>query len=179
MKCTPSGASRTHSRGCRRCRRPSGPLPSTRASGERPPLLPRPCPQRSRLARPTWLWVQVGSSYSYKIAFALQMVEKHSAASASSVLRPPPAAPRRPSRPLLMAETAVWVPYASPTHVRATASSTVDADLMVSVDGAGFASANLQDDASCSVDPSLDRHRPDACSPHSVDGAECGECAGE
>ena len=54
------------------------------------------------------------------------------------MLRPPPAAPRRPSRPLLMAETAVWVPYASPTHVRATASSTVDADLMVSVDGAGF-----------------------------------------
>ena len=92
-----------------------------------------------------------GSSYSYKIAFALQMVEKHSAASASSVLPPPAAAPRRPSRPLLMAETAVWVPYASPTHVRATASSTVDADLMVSVDGAGFASANLQDDASCSV----------------------------
>ena len=78
------------------------------------------------------------------------LVEKHSAASASSVLRPPPAAPRRPSRPLLMAETAVWVPYASPTHVRATASSTVDADLMVSVDGAGFASANLQDHASYS-----------------------------
>ena len=78
------------------------------------------------------------------------------------MLRPPPAAPRRPSRPLLMAETAVWVPYASPTHVRATASSTVDADLMVSVDGAGFASANLQDHASCSVDPSLDCwHRPD------------------
>ena len=75
------------------------------------------------------------------------------------MLRPPPAAPRRPSRPLLMAETAVWVPYASPTHVRATASSTVDADLVVSVDGAGFASANLQDDAACSVDPGLDRHR--------------------
>ena len=37
----------------------------------------------------------------------------------------------------------------SPAHVRATASSTVDADLMVSVDGAGFASANLQDHASC------------------------------
>lgn len=95
------------------------------------------------------------------------------------MLRPPPAAPRRPSRPLLMAETAVWVPYASPTHVRATASSPVDADLMVSVDGAGFASANLQDDAACSVDPSLDRHRSDACSAHSVGGAECAECAGE
>ena len=64
------------------------------------------------------------------------------------MLRRPAAALRRPSRPLLMAETAVWVPYASPTHVRATASSTVDADLMVSVDGAGFASANLQDHAS-------------------------------
>ena len=51
---------------------------------------------------------------------------------------------RRPSRPLLMAETAVWVPYESPVHVRATASSTVDVDLMVSVDGTGFASANLQ-----------------------------------
>ena len=52
---------------------------------------------------------------------------------------------RRPSRPLLMAETAVWVPYESPAHVRATASSTVDVDLMVSVDGTGFASgsANL------------------------------------
>ena len=48
-----------------------------------------------------------------------------------------------------MAETAVWVPYESPAHVRATASSTVDVDLMVSVDGTGFASANLQDDASC------------------------------
>ena len=56
---------------------------------------------------------------------------------------------RRPSRPLLMAETAVWVPYESPAHVRATASSTVDVDLMVSVDGTGFASANLQDHASC------------------------------
>ena len=44
-----------------------------------------------------------------------------------------------------MAETAVWVPYESPAHVRATASSTVDVDLMVSVDGTGFASANLQD----------------------------------
>ena len=89
--------------------------------------------------------------------------------------------PELPSRPLalLMAETAVWVPYASPTHVRATASSPVDADLMVSVDGAGFASANLQDDAACSVDPSLDRHRSDACSAHSVGGAECAECAGE
>ena len=37
-----------------------------------------------------------------------------------------------------------WVPYESPTHVRVTASSLVDADLMVSVGGAGFASANLQ-----------------------------------
>ena len=55
---------------------------------------------------------------------------------------------RWPSRPLLMAETAVWVPYESPAHVRATASSTVDVDLMVSVDGTGFASANLQDHAS-------------------------------
>ena len=63
-----------------------------------------------------------------------------------------------------MAETAVWVPYESPAHVRATASSTVDVDLMVSVDGTGFASANLQDHASCSVDPGLDRHRSDACS---------------
>ena len=45
-----------------------------------------------------------------------------------------------------MAETAVWVPYESPAHVRATASSTVDVDLMVSVDGTGFASANLQDE---------------------------------
>ena len=86
---------------------------------------------------------------------------------------------RRPSRPLLMAETAVWVPYESPAHVRATASSTVDVDLMVSVDGTGFASANLQHHASCSVDPSLDRHRSDACSRHSVGGAECRECAAE
>ena len=78
-----------------------------------------------------------------------------------------------------MAETAVWVPYESPAHVRATASSTVDVDLMVSVDGTGFASANLQDHASCSVDPSLDRHRSDACSRHSVGGAECRECAGD
>ena len=125
----------------------------------------------------THIYCRVPISSYYSLAYPNRINEKKRYERLKSIPqhrhRPCCGRRRRPSRPLLMAETAVWVPYESPAHVRATASSTVDVDLMVSVDGTGFASANLQDHASCSVDPGLDRHRSDAQRGHSTHGAEC------
>ena len=44
-----------------------------------------------------------------------------------------PGGRRRPARPLRMAETGGWAPCEAPAHAASTASSTVDADLMVTV----------------------------------------------
>ena len=49
----------------------------------------------------------------------------------AACLRSPLGSPGGPPRPLLMAETGVWAPCESPAHAASTASSTVDADLMV------------------------------------------------
>ena len=49
-----------------------------------------------------------------------------------------------PPRPLLMAETGVWAPCESPAHAASTASSTVDADLMVTDGDRVVVDKNLQ-----------------------------------
>ena len=54
---------------------------------------------------------------------------------------------QRPLRPLLMAETAVWALCASTSHVISTATSTLDDDLMLTVDDA--------DDLQVCADPLL------------------------
>ena len=77
---------------------------------------------------------------------------------------------QRPLRPLLMAETGLWGPCASPTHVRSTAASTVDADIMLSMTSAV---ARHCISPRCSWDRPAGLVHPDARRSHSHDGTEC------
>ena len=76
---------------------------------------------------------------------------------------------QRPLRPLLMAETGLWGPCASPTHVRSTAASTVDADIMLSMTSAV---ARHCISPRCSWDRPAGLVHPAARRAHSGDGAE-------
>ena len=73
-----------------------------------------------------------------------------------------------------MAETGVWGPCVLPTHVRSTAASTVDADIMLSMTSAV---ARHCISPRCSWDRPAGLVHPDARRPHSVDGTECGRRA--
>ena len=79
---------------------------------------------------------------------------------------------QRPLRPLPMAETGVWGPCVLPTHVRSTAASTVDADIMLSMTSA--VARHCISPRCCWYTPAGLGHT--ACrSPHSGDGTECGD----
>ena len=100
----------------------------------------------------------------------------HGAAAAAAVHAA--ARHQRPLRPLPMAETGVWGPCVLPTHVRSTAASTVDADIMLSMTSA--VARHCISPRCCWYTPAGLGHT--ACrSPHSGDGTECGdrqaECA--
>ena len=70
------------------------------------------------------------------IAKPLQNVHSHSRSAAPAAAVHAAARHQRPLRPLPMAETGVWGPCVLPTHVRSTAASTVDADIMLSMTSA-------------------------------------------
>ena len=77
---------------------------------------------------------------------------------------------QRPLRPLPMAETGVWGPCVLPTHVRSTAASTVDADIMLSMTSA--VARHCISPRCCWYTPAGLGHT--ACrSRHSGDGTEC------
>ena len=71
---------------------------------------------------------------------------------------------QRPHRPLLMAETGLWGPCVLPTHVRSTAASTVDADIMLSMTSAV---ARHCISPRCSWDRCAGLVHPDLRRPHS------------
>ena len=77
---------------------------------------------------------------------------------------------QRPLRPLLMAETGLWGPCASPAHARSTAASTVDADIMLSMTSA--VARHCISPRCCWYTPAGLGH-PDVRRAHSGDGAEC------
>ena len=71
-----------------------------------------------------------------------------------------------------MAETGVWGPCVLPTHVRSTAASTVDADIMLSMTSA--VARHCISPRCCWYTPAGLGHT--ACrSPQSGDGTECGD----
>ena len=77
---------------------------------------------------------------------------------------------QRPLRPLPMAETGLWGPCVLPTHVRSTAASTVDADIMLSMTSA--VARHCISPRCCWYTPAGLGHT--ACrSRHSGDGTEC------
>ena len=75
-----------------------------------------------------------------------------------------------------MAETGVWAPCESPAHAASTASSTVDADLMVTDGDRVVVDKKL---VAAVWYHCLELHHSLARSAHSGDGEECAECAGE
>ena len=80
---------------------------------------------------------------------------------------------QRPLRPLPMAETGLWGPCVLPTHVRSTAASTVDADIMLSMTSAV---ARHRISPRCWCAPTAGLVQLVARRPQSVDGTECGRC---
>ena len=104
------------------------------------------------------------------IAKPLQNVHSHSRSAAAAAAVHAAARHQRPLRPLLMAETGLWGPCASPTHVRSTAASTVDADIMLSMTSAV---ARHCISPRCWCAPTAGLVQLIARRPHSVDGTEC------
>ena len=111
------------------------------------------------MACPKWEW---------DISVTKRSLFSRSAAAAAAVRAA--ARHQRPLRPLLMAETGLWGPCASPAHARSTAASTVDADIMLSMTSAV---ARHCISPRCSWDRPAGLVHPDARRAHSVDGTEC------
>ena len=108
------------------------------------------------------------------IAKPLQNVHSHSRSAAPAAAVHAAARHQRPLRPLPMAETGVWGPCVLPTHVRSTAASTVDADIMLSMTSAV---ARHCISPRCCWEPGAGLEQLVARWPHSVDGTECGRRA--
>ena len=105
------------------------------------------------------------------IAKPRQNVHSHSAAQPQRAAVHAAARHQRPLRPLPMAETGVWGPCVLPTHVRSTAASTVDADIMLSMTSAV---ARHCISPRCCWEPGAGLEQLVARRPHSIDGTECG-----
>ena len=105
------------------------------------------------------------------IAKPLQNVHSHSRSAAPAAAVHAAARHQRPLRPLPMAETGLWGPCALPTHVRSTAASTVDADIMLSMTSAV---ARHCISPRCWCAPTAGLVQLVARRPHSVDGTKCG-----
>ena len=104
------------------------------------------------------------------IAKPLQNVHSHSRSAAAAAAVHAAARHQRPLRPLPMAETGVWGPCVLPTHVRSTAASTVDADIMLSMTSAV---ARHCISPRCWCAPTAGLVQLVARRAHSHDGTEC------
>ena len=106
------------------------------------------------------------------IAKPLQNVHSHSRSAAAAAAVHAAARHQRPLRPLPMAETGLWGPCVLPTHVRSTAASTVDADIMLSMTSAV---ARHCISPRCCWEPGAGLEQLVARRRHSVDGTDAEE----